>query len=356
MKWNTSFVINGRTISQNHPTYFIADIGANHDGSLERAKDLIKRAKNAGADCAKFQHFKADKIVSAEGFKGVKIAHQATWEQPVDQIYEKYSINRDWNQMLADTAREVGIHFMTTPYDLEAMHGVGDLVPAFKIGSGDITHLPFIAQVALWGHPIFLATGASTMDEVVEAVDTVLAVNPDLCLMQCNTNYTSNVENFRYVNLKVLSVFAGCYPGLPTGLSDHTPGCVAPLGAVALGARVIEKHFTDDPTRHGPDHQFALSPTDWKAMVQATRQLEMALGDGIKRVEKNEEDSRIVQRRALRFTRDMAQGETIVEASIEALRPCPVHALTPADSLMVIGRALAFSVKKGDALYAEHLA
>jgi N-acetylneuraminate synthase len=350
MNYATSFKIGKRTISNVDPTYFIADIGANHDGSLERAKELIRLAKGAGADCAKFQHFKAKDIVSKEGFADLKMAHQAKWERPVYEMYEIYSIDRHWDYVLSETARREGIDFMTTPYDLSAITDVDPYVKAFKIGSGDITYLELIKEVAMMDKPVFLATGASIMEEVVTAAETVLQHNPQLCLMQCNTNYTGNPENIHYVNLNVLDAFSLRWPGMPLGLSDHTLGHVAVLGAVALGAHVVEKHFTDDISRRGPDHAFAMMKYDWLLMRQHVREMEKAMGDGIKRVEENERESAIVQRRALRLTRDMVTGEIITERDIESLRPCQDGAFTPADIHKIIGSSIRRDLPKGSAL------
>lgn len=335
--------------------YFIADIASNHDGDLERAKKLIKLAKEAGAHCAKFQHFKAASIVSEHGFRALgKLSHQAGWEKPVYQTYEEYSIDRNWNQALADTAQEVGIDFMTTPYDFEAVDSVYDLVPAYKVGSGDITYLPLIEYIAKKGKRVYLATGASTMAEVEAAVDAVLKYNKTLCLMQCNTNYTGDIENFRHVNLNVLRSYALHWPKLTLGLSDHTPGHAAVLGALALGATVIEKHFTDDKRRRGPDHGFATTPSEWVEMVTAVEQLEMALGDGVKRVEENERESIIVQRRALRLREDYG-FEPITEADLVALRPCPDGAYTPAQLDEVLGKRPVQRLPAGRELYPENL-
>ena len=335
-------------------TYFIADIGANHDGELERAKELIKLAREAGADCAKFQHFKAKDIVSEVGFSSLKVAHQAKWEESVYQTYEHYSINRDWNGELAKTCQSEGIDFMTTPYDFEAVDEIDHLVRAYKIGSGDITYPQLIQYVARKGKPVYLATGASTMAEVEVAVDAVLSVNPQLCLMQCNTNYTGDLENFKYVNLNVLRSYALHWGGLTLGLSDHTHGHATALGAVALGAKVIEKHFTDDHSRRGPDHGFAMTGTTWAYMVARVRELELAMGDGVKRVEDNELESVIVQRRALRLK--SAHGREPIEVEeLEALRPCPEGALTPAQMDEVVGRALIQKLPAGREIYPENL-
>jgi len=344
--------IAGRRLALDEPTYFIADIAANHDGDLGRAKALIWAAKEAGADCAKFQHFKAERIVSDRGFKalGAQLGHQAKWDKPVFDVYRAYELDRAWNEELAATAREAGIHFMTTPYDEEAVASVDALVPAWKIGSGDITWTEFIRKVAGTGKPLLLATGASSLADVDRAVRTALAVNRQLVLMQCNTNYTGSLENFRYINLNVLRTYAARYPRVLLGLSDHSPGHATVLGAVALGARAVEKHFTDDNARVGPDHGFAMNPGTWREMVDRTRELEAALGDGIKRVEANELQTAVLQQRCLRARRDLAAGAVLTMDDLEPLRPAPAGAARPYELSSLLGRRLREARAFGEAL------
>lgn len=353
MNYDSLIFIGDRKISYDAPTYFIADIASNHDGDLNRAKELIWIAKEAGLDAVKFQHFKANKIVSDYGFKnlGGKISHQASWKKSVFEVYQQYECNRTWNEELVKTAKEAGIHFMTTPYDVEAVEMLNQSLPAYKIGSGDITWIEFITFIARQGKPVLLATGASTMDDVERAVEAILTFNQSIVLMQCNTNYTGNQENFGFINLKVLTSYSVKYPGMILGLSDHTPGHAAILGAITLGARVIEKHFTDDNSRPGPDHAFALSPTGWKELIERSRELELSLGDGIKRIEGNERDTAIVQRRCLRLTRSMSAGEKLTNDDLEALRPAPNGACAPYKILELVGKTLLIDKIAGDALY-----
>ncbi len=345
--------IGAHTLALNQPSYFIADIAANHDGELGRAKDLIWAAKAAGADCAKFQHFKADKIVSDRGFKalGGQQSHQAAWTKPVFDVYRQYELNREWNVELVATARAAQIDFMTTPYDDEAVDSINPLVPAWKIGSGDITHVSFIERVARTGKPLLLATGASTLADVDRAVKAVLAVNRQLVLMQCNTNYTGSLENFVHINLNVLKTYALRYPQVLLGLSDHSPGHATVLGAIALGARAIEKHFTDDNQRVGPDHSFAMNPRTWREMVQRSRELQAALGDGVKRVEANEAQTAVLQQRCLRAVRDLPAGHVLAAGDLEALRPAPAGAARPHELAQVLGRRLTGPLQAGDALH-----
>jgi len=352
MRYKTSFLISGRLIAIDAPTYFVADVASNHDGNLDRAKQLIWHAAESGADAVKFQHFLAKDIVSDVGFRslGSQIGHQSAWKKSVFDVYKGAELDRSWNSVLAAEAKAAKIDFMTTPYDYAAVKECAPLVVALKIGSGDITWTQSLTAIASQGKPVLLATGASTQEEVTRAVDTLLAQNAELCLMQCNTNYTGNIENFKFVNLNVLRSFAVQYPGMILGLSDHTPGHSAVLGAVALGARMIEKHFTDDNSRVGPDHAFSMNPASWREMVLRTRELEFALGDGIKRIEANEKAGVVVQRRCLRLARDIRAGETLSPSDLVALRPAPEGSLPPYFLEQVIGKKLNVNRLNGEAL------
>ncbi len=350
MRYDTSLNLAGREIAIDQPTYFIADIAANHDGDPERARDLIFSAKEAGVDCAKFQHFVASEIVSDFGFRnlGGQQSHQSGWKKSVFEIYEQYHCPREWTDMLVETCQEADIHFMTTPYDFDAIDMFADIVPGFKIGSGDITWPAAMERIATKDKPVLLATGASPMSEVEIAVDAILKHNRQICLMQCNTNYTGKLENYRHVNLNVLSSYALHWPGMVLGLSDHTFGPSTVLGAVALGARVIEKHFTDDNSREGPDHHFAMNPVTWRDMVDRTRELEQSLGDGVKRIEDNELETVIIQRRALRAKHDIAADTVLTDDHLEALRPCPEDALPPYRQADVTGKKTNRDIPGGD--------
>jgi N-acetylneuraminate synthase len=347
---NSTVRILDRVIGENEPVYFIADLAANHDGDLERAKDLIFMAKEAGADAAKFQHFSAETIVSDVGFQalGNQISHQASWKKSVFDVYKSASLNLDWTPILADTCLKAGIAFMTSPYDFNLVDHVDSYIPAFKIGSGDITWIEIIEYIAQKNKPVLLATGASSLDEVVHAVNAAIAINPDLVLMQCNTNYTASLDNFKYINLNVLKTYRDLFPKLILGLSDHTPGHATVLGAVALGARVIEKHFTDNVTRSGPDHRFSMDPSSWLEMVERTRELEQALGGGIKAIEENEKETSVVQRRSIRLSRDLDGNSIIDNSDLIALRPCPVDAISPEHIKSIAGRRLRHPKKSGD--------
>jgi len=349
--------VDGRPIGRDHPTWFVADIAANHDGSLDRAKALIRLAKEAGAEAAKFQHFTARTIVSDVGFRrlGGRLSHQASWKQDVYAVYDAAAVPTDWTHALRDECERVGITFFSAPYSLQAVEALAPLMPAIKIGSGDVDWLEEIDLAAAQGLPILLATGAADLDEVERAVSTVLARTDQLVLMQCNTNYTADEGNLDHLNLNVLRSYAAMWPDVVLGLSDHTHGVAPVLGAVALGARVVERHFTDDNDREGPDHRFALDPTDWRTMVDETRALERALGSTIKTVAPNERDTVVVQRRCLRAARDLPVGTVIARSDLDVLRPAPPGAIRPPHLPEVLGRALARPLAAGVELRWEDL-
>ncbi len=334
-----AFIIGNHTIGMEYPTYFIADIAANHDGDLERAKLLIRLAKEAGANAAKFQNFQAHKIVSDRGFKtlGGQQSHQAKWKKSVFEVYKDASVPFDWTPVLKEECDKQGIDYFSSPYDFEAVDMLESYVPAYKVGSGEIDWIEALEYMASKGKPMIIATGAATIGEVQKAVHAILAINKELVLMQCNTNYTASLGNFKYINLNVLKTYATLFPQVVLGLSDHTPGHATVLGAVALGARVIEKHFTDDNSREGPDHLFAMNPQTWADMVDNTRQLEQALGSTDKFIAENEIETVIIQRRCLRAARNIAKNEVFAREMIDVLRPATPGAILPDQIEKVIG-------------------
>lgn len=348
--------IGKRKIGENYPTFFIADIAANHDGNLEKALELINLAAKAGADAVKFQHFKAETIVSDLGFKklGRQKSHQKNWKKSVFQVYEDASINLNWTKKLKKESEKAGVIFFTSPYSMDLVDYVDKFIPAYKIGSGDITYLDIIKKIASKKKPYILATGASSIVDVTRAVKTGLKINKEMALLQCNTNYTASLENFKYINLKVLEQYKNKFPNLILGLSDHTPGHATVLGSVALGGRIVEKHFTDDNNRDGPDHLFSMNPETWKEMVDRTRELEESLGKKIKKVEKNETETVILQRRAVRAKSIIKKNEKFSLKNLICLRPSPKNAVQPYELKKLLNKRAKKLINAGDIIKWEN--
>ncbi|TAK12444.1 MAG: N-acetylneuraminate synthase [Anaerolineae bacterium] len=345
-------MIQGQLIGPEHPTYFIADIAANHDGDLARAKDLIRLAKDAGADAAKFQNFRVEKIVSDYGFKamGGQVSHQAKWKKSVFEVYKDASVPFDWTPVLKEECDKVGIHYFSSPYDDEAIEMLDPYVPAYKAGSDLMSWPHGLLKMAKFGKPVLLATGAADISDVTRAMRILQSATDQIVLMQCNTNYTASEGNYDHLHLNVLKTYAQMYPGVVLGLSDHTQSAAPVVGAVALGARVIERHFTDSNDREGPDHKFALNPQNWAHMVEEVRILERALGNPDKRVADNELDTYMVQRRCLRAARDIKAGETLTAADIEPLRPATPGAIQPWEAELVAGKVARLDMPYGKEL------
>ena len=338
--------IGKRWIGEGEPAYIIAEIGSNFDRSLERAKMLIDLAKDCGADAVKFQCFSADQIVSKEGFEGLKSGFQAKWKKSVYEVYKDAEFPREWFEGLFKYTRKVGIDFFSSPYDFTAVDILDKLgVEVFKIGSGDITWLEYLRYVARKKKPIIVGAGASTIAEIDEALRVIREEgNNDIVLLQCVTNYPNQFES---ANIRAMKAMGDMFNVL-TGYSDHTPGLVVPLGSVALGGCVIEKHFTDDKTRQGPDHPFAMDAKDMTEMVNGIRKLEKALGSPVKDLYEEERSTVVLQRRCLRAAQDLPQGTKLKADMIAVLRPAPMEALVPKYKDVLIGRELKKDMKKGE--------
>jgi len=349
-KLSSKFNIGSATIQAGGEPFFIADIGANHNGDLAKAKELIHLAAEAGAHAAKFQHFKAESIVSKHGFDSMQgeQSHQKNWNKSVFKVYQDASINLDWTQTLVDTCKDAGVEFFTSAYSEGLVDFIDPYVPAYKVGSGDITWPQIISKMASKGKPMILACGASTLDEIDAAIETILEQTGDIVILQCNTNYTASLENFKYINLNVLKTLRAMYPTAILGLSDHTPGHATTLGAISLGANIIEKHFTDNNSNEGPDHKFAMNPKSWRDMVDRSSELYLAMGSGVKAVEANEKETVIVQRRSIRLTRDGKVGDILTNDHLECLRPCPLDAIEPYHLSTLLGKTLTEDIAAGE--------
>jgi sialic acid synthase SpsE len=350
MKYNfkKSFLIDNVKVGSGEPTFFISEIGSNFDGNIKRAKNLIKLSKKLGANAVKFQHYSASSLVSDSGFKslGDSLSHQKKWKESVYDTYKKASLDPLWTKELAAYSKKQNIIFFTSPYSEDLVDAVDDYVPAYKIGSGDISNIELIKKIAKLKKPIMLATGASNFFEVKQAVKAINKYNNKLVLMQCNTNYTLENLNYKNLNLNVLETYKKEFPGIILGLSDHTFDEVSTLGAIALGAKVIEKHFTDANNRIGPDHSFSLNPKSWLEMIKKARLLELTLGNGEKKIEKNEKDSYIVQRRSICASRFISKNEVLKKKDLIFLRPLPSNAFHPYEIDKVIGKTAKKDINK----------
>lgn len=346
--FNKEIKIGNKIIGDTHPTYFIAEIGANFDGSIEKAKHLIDAAKKAGADCAKFQTFSTPRIVSEGGFSHMQLKGvHGSWGRTVSEVFKDAEFPVAWHKEIADYCKVVGIDFSTSPYFKEAVDLCVDLdVPFIKIGSGDITWLEMLDYIARKGKPVMLATGDATMSEIDEAVRTIEATgNKDLVLMQCITNYPSKIES---ANVNVLKTYQSAFDVL-TGYSDHAPGHVVALASVVIGGRVIEKHFTLNKTDKGPDHPHSMEPQEFRFMVDSIREVERAMGSTRKEVVAEEGETVYVQCRCLYAKQDLKKGHIMTSEDIDILRPA--LGIPPKFKPMIIGKECKEDIVKGQPLF-----
>lgn len=339
--------IGERLVGKGQPVLFIADIGANFDGSIEKAKHLALLAKQAGADVLKVQTFLADKIVSGPSFAKMNLKGvHGSWKKPVNEVFKEAEFKREWHGELFDYCKKIGIDFSSSPYDFEAVDLLDKIgVNFFKIGSGDITWHEMLEYIAKKQKPMVLATGDSTFLEVKEAVDAIKNTgNNQLILLQCITNYPSKIES---ANINVLKSYQENF-NIITGYSDHSPGDLVVLGSVALGAKVIEKHFTESKKGIGPDHPHSMEPKEFEEMVKKIRLLEKALGTNIKDVVPEESETVIVQRRSLHAKRNINKGEVIKIEDIIELRPAV--GISPNEKKAVAGKKASRDIGKHEAI------
>ena len=342
--------IGKKIISENKPTVFIADIAANHDGNLNKAIDLIHSCAEAGADVAKFQHFEAETIVSDKGFRDLKNkkSHQAKWKKSIFETYRDASLPLEWTKILKKECDKANILFSTSPYSLDLVDYVDKYISFYKIGSGDITWHEILEKISKKNKPLVLATGASTIKEVSLAIKKIEKIKKEYVLMQCNTNYTNSKSNLKFINLNVLKIYKKKFPKAILGLSDHTQGHATVLGAITLGARVIEKHYTLNNNLDGPDHAFSMNYDSWRDMILYSRDLEESLGKSKKKIEKNEVETVILQRRSRRLNEDLKKGSILKKNNLICLRPCPNDAIQPYDIKKVIGKKINIDLSKHD--------
>jgi len=371
--------------------YFIADIAANHDGDLIKAKELVHAASESGADAAKFQNFLAKTIVSDVGFKilGEQISHQSKWKKSVYETYHDAELPFEWSNELLDACKKYNIDFFSASYDLGITKKLKKFSEIFKIGSGEITWLEHLKLIENIYDYIIIATGASTIKDVETAYNILKKKN--IVLMQCNTNYTANnfedskerYKRFASINLKVLDQYKKKFPKVILGLSDHTLSDTTVLASIGLyNVKVVEKHFTLNNDDEGPDHPFSITPMNWRRMVNRvneyhnlidnhsnfqskfnelekfvddTKELELCLGDGIKKIEENEKLTSIIQRRGLYTNKTLHSGQILTRSDIDILRPCIKEGFCASELELIINKQIKKKLIKGDLLRKEDL-
>ncbi len=331
----------------NKPVFIIAEAGVNHNGDISIARRLIDAAKESGADAVKFQTFKAEEVVCRNAEKAqYQIENTGCSESQYDMIKALELSNEDFIK-LKEYADDTCIMFLSTPFDhvsADFLEGLG--MPLFKIPSGEITNIPLLEHIARKQKPIILSTGMSTLGEVEEAVNTLEGNGAaDITLLHCTTSYPAPVES---VNLYAMETMRNAFK-LPVGYSDHTEGITIPIAAAALGATVIEKHFTLDKKMPGPDHRSSLEPDELKAMVTAIRDVESAMGDGIKRPSDAEKENINIARKSIVAKNDMEKDIIIDEEMLSFKRPG--DGLPPKYMLKIIGRKTKKPIKKDQQIF-----
>jgi N-acetylneuraminate synthase/N,N'-diacetyllegionaminate synthase len=337
--------IGNKVIGENHPCFIIAEAGVNHNGDIKLAKKLVDIAVEAGADAVKFQTFHAEALVTATAEKAA-YQQETTGSGTQFEMLKKLELGEDNFKELAQYAKNRNIIFLSTPFDTGSVDLLARLgVPAFKIPSGEINNFALLKYIARRQKPIILSTGMSTLNEVAEAVKFLKKEGAtDIVLLHCVTSYPARVED---TNLKAMETMRRRFK-LPVGLSDHTTGIYVPIAAVALGACVIEKHFTIDRNMSGPDHRASLEPAELKEMVQAIRDVTKALGDGLKRPAGAEEAIKKIARRSLVAKVDIPAGTVITGDMLEVKRPGT--GIEPKHIDTVIGKKTTEMIKAGEVL------
>lgn len=311
--------IAGRPVGARHPCFVIAEAGVNHNGSLERALELVNCAAEAGADAVKFQTFSASRLVTSEAAQADYQRQNMGQELSQLEMLTQLELSVEDHEALVEHCRKREVLFLSTPFDIESADILDDLqVAAFKIASGEITNLPLLDHMARLGRPLIMSTGMSRLGEVEEAVQAIQdAGNNNLALLHCVSNYPADAKD---VNLRAMHTLQSAF-GRPVGYSDHTLGIEVAMGSVALGACILEKHFTLDSTLPGPDHRASLEPDALQQLIQGIRTVEEALGDGRKKPAACEFNTAEVARKSLVLASPTPAGTTLTENLIAIMRP-----------------------------------
>ena len=299
--------------------FIIAEAGVNHNGSIDLAKRLIDKASEAGADAVKFQSFKAEKLVTKSARKAEYQEETTGVEESQFQMIKKLELDYEKHQELMDYCKSKNIIFLSSPFDLESIELLNNLgLEIFKIPSGEITNLPYLRKIGLLKKKVILSTGMSTLGDIEKALEILReSGTEDITILHCNTEYPTPMKD---VNLLAMNTIREAFK-VEVGYSDHTLGIEVPIAAVTLGATVIEKHFTLDKNMEGPDHGASLEPNELKEMVISIRNIEMALGDGIKRLTESETKNINMARKSIVAGKAIKKGETFTEENLEIKRP-----------------------------------
>ena len=300
-------------------TYIIAEVGVNHNGDISIAKDLIKKAKESGADCVKFQTFKASQIVTKSAPKANYQLKVTDSKESQFEMLKKLELDFEAYLDLIKYCKEIEIDFLSTPYNIEDLNFLENLgVNSYKIASGQLTEIPFIKSVAKKGKKILLSTGMGTLSDVFDAVEAIRSEgNNDIIVLQCTTNYPSKIEDANILAMNTIK--EAC--GVKVGYSDHVANNFACYAAVALGAELIEKHFTLDKNMEGPDHSCSLTPSEFNEMVSGIRNIEMSLGSKIKRPSQIEVENSFGMKRGMVLIKEIEAGTLLTEEHIGFKRP-----------------------------------
>jgi N,N'-diacetyllegionaminate synthase len=343
--------IGGRWVGAGEPCFIIAEAGVNHNGDVNLAKKLIDAAVKARADAVKFQAFRAEDVVSSGAAKARYQKKSTGAGESQLEMVKKLELGRADFEKLRDHARKKGIMFLSTPFDKGSVDLLDTLgVPAFKIASGEITNFPLLKYIAKKGKPVILSTGMSTLAEVKEALNAIQdAGTGEIVLLHCVSSYPARIED---TNLRAMETLRHAFK-LPAGLSDHSPGVTIAVAAAALGACVIEKHFTLDRKLPGPDHQASLEPEELKAMVRAVRDVEKALGSGRKRLTGRERDIKKAARRSLVASQDIPAGTVITKAMLAIKRPGT--GLAPKNIAIIAGRKAKDNIRRDELISLKKL-
>ncbi|MFX0052026.1 MAG: N-acetylneuraminate synthase [Candidatus Hermodarchaeota archaeon] len=311
--------IENRWIGNLEPVFIIAEAGVNHNGDVRLAKKLVDAAKDAGSDAVKFQAFKTERVVTRYAEKAEYQKETTGPNKSQYTLIKRLELKNEEIRELYNHAKKNNILFLSSAFDKESVNLLDNLgVPAFKVPSGEITNFPLLRHIAEKKKPIILSTGMSTIGEIEEALEVIREKGvEDIVLLHCVTSYPAKIED---INLRVIEMLRHKFK-LPTGFSDHTLGITTPIAAAALGAALIEKHFTLDKTLPGPDHRASLEPHELKEMIRAIRTVEKTLGDGIKRLTEDEEHIKKVVRRSIVAKVEIPKGTVITEKMLDFKRP-----------------------------------